>query len=278
MEKQEVNEKAHKHYENIKSNIRYLNEKGIKTVDYIENQIIRSKYIEQKNLLNNRLTELLEEQKNDEFYEILDKFIEKISIDTYHEENYEKTAFGKYNVEIQDKTIINDLHFTPKGLWDMTFKNCFYIDNDFYFFDQEWDEPNLPVEYILYRSILYTISLRRFIKIEDLLEKYNLTKYLEIFKKLDDKMQEMVRDDKTWKSYKQNNIIDIEATKQELINQNIRNKAQEQEIENLNIRSNAQKAEADNLKEQIRNLTEENKKLRKQYIRIPNWRFLWRKK
>ena len=74
VEKQEVNEKAHKHYENIKSNIRYLNENGIKTVDYIENQIIRSKYIEQKNLLNNRLTELLEEQRNDEFYEILDKF------------------------------------------------------------------------------------------------------------------------------------------------------------------------------------------------------------
>ena len=243
VEKQEVNEKAHKHYENIKSNIRYLNEKGIKTVDYIENQIIRSKYIEQKNLLNNRLTELLEEQRNDEFYEILDKFIEKISIDIYHEENYEKTAFGKYNVEIQDKTIINDLHFTPKGLWDMTFKNCFYIDNDFYFFDQ-----------------------------------YNLTKYLELFKKLDDKMQEMVRDDKTWKSYKQNNIIDIEATKQELINQNIRNKEQEQEIENLNIRSNAQKAETDNLKEQIFNLTEENKRLREQYVKIPKWRFLWRKK
>lgn len=160
----------------------------------------------------------------------------------------------------------------------MTFKNCFYIDNDFYFFDQEWDEPNLPVEYILYRSILYTISLRRFIKIEDLLEKYNLTKYLELFKKLDDKMQEMVRDDKTWKSYKQNNIIDIEATKQELINQNIRNKEQEQEIENLNIRSNAQKAETDNLKEQIFNLTEENKRLREQYVKIPKWRFLWKKK
>ena len=261
VEKQEVNEKAHKHYENIKSNIRYLNEKGIKTVDYIENQIIRSKYIEQKNLLNNRLTELLEEQRNDEFYEILDKFIEKISIDTYHEKDYDKTAFGKYGIEVQDKGIINDLHFTPKGLWDMTLKNCFYIENDFYFFDQEWNEPNLPVEYILYRSILYTISLRRFIKIEDLLEKYNLTKYLELFKKLDDKMQEMVRDDETWKSYRQNNIIDIDATKQELINQNIRNMAQKQEIENLNIRSNAQKAEADNLKEQIRNLTEENKKM-----------------
>ena len=74
------------------------------------------------------------------------------------------------------------------------------------------------------------------------------------------------------------NIIDIEATKQELINQNIRNKEQEQEIENLNIRSNAQKAETDNLKEQIFNLTEENKRLREQYVKIPKWRFLWRKK
>lgn len=278
VEKQEVNEKAHNHYENIKNNILYLKEKEIKTVDYIENQVIRSKYIEQKKLLNNVLTELLEKNKINEFYEILNRFIKTISIDTYHEKDYDKTAFGKYGIEVQDKGIINDLHFTPKGLWDMTLKNCFYIENDFYFFDQEWDEPNLPVEYILYRSILYTISLRRFIKIEDLLEKYNLTKYLELFKKLDDKMQEMVRDDKTWKSYKQNNIIDIEATKQELINQNIRNKEQEQEIENLNIRSNAQKAETDNLKEQIFNLTEENKRLREQYVKIPKWRFLWRKK
>ena len=36
---------------------------------------------------------------------------------------------------------------------------CWYIgNNQFYFFDQEWNEPNLPVEYILYRAILYTIS------------------------------------------------------------------------------------------------------------------------
>ena len=160
----------------------------------------------------------------------------------------------------------------------MTFKNCFYIDNEFYFFDQEWAEENLPTEYILYRSIIYTISLRRFINIEDWLKKYNLKKYEELFKKLDDKLQEKIRDNFIWEFYSKNKDFDIDGTKQELINMEIRNMAQKQEIENLNIRSNAQKAEADNLKEQIRNLTEENKKLRKQYIRIPNWRSLWRKK
>ena len=35
----------------------------------------------------------------------------------------------------------------------MTFKNCFYLENEFYFFDQEWYSSNLPVEYILYRSL-----------------------------------------------------------------------------------------------------------------------------
>lgn len=278
VEKQEVNEKSHKHYENIKNNILYMKENGVKTIDYIEGQNIRSKYIEQKYLLNNVLTELLEEKRFDEFNKIIDKFIKTISIETYKEENYEKTIFDRYKIEIEDKSIIKEMNFTKKGLWDMTFKNCFYINNEFYFFDQEWDEPNLPVEYILYRSIMYTISLRRFIKIEDLLEQYNLTRYLELFKKLDDKMQEQVRDDETWKLYQQNNIIDIDATMQELINQNIRNNAQEQEIKNLNIRSSAQKAEADNLKQQIRNLTEEGKKSWKRNIKIPNWRSLWTKK
>ena len=258
VEKQVVTENANSHYENIKNNINYLQQNDVKCLDYLDSEKIKSKYIEQKYLLNNILTEKLESGQNEEFYKILDNYINTISINSFKTENYEETVFGKYNIEIENKEIINDLNFLPNGLWDMTLKNCFYINNDFYFFDQEWNEENLPIEYILYRSIYYTISLRRFISIEELFDKYNLRKYLELFQKLDDKMQEQIRDDEEWKFYSQNHNFGIDETKQELENLNQRSEAQKQEIENLNIRFNAQKQENENLKNENKKLQEEN--------------------
>ena len=257
VEKQIVNEKAEEHYENIKNNIKILQENNIKTVDYIDEDKIKSKYIEQKYLLNNVLTEKLEKGQVEEFDNIIKNYIKQISVKTYKENNYENTAFGKYRVEVKDKSIIQDLNFEKNGMWDMTFKNCFLIDNQFYFFDQEWNEPNLPVEYILYRAILYTISLRRFVSIEKLFDKYNLSKYITLFEQLDNKIQEEIRDDEVWKFYSQNHDFNIDGTKQELNNLQIRSEAQETEINNLNERFKAQQLENNNLKENNKLLQEE---------------------
>lgn len=257
VEKQIVNEKAEEHYENIKNNIKILQENNIKTVDYIDEDKIKSKYIEQKYLLNNVLTEKLEKGQVEEFDNIIKNYIKQISVKTYKENNYKNTAFGKYEVEVKDKSIIQDLNFVKNGMWDMTFKNCFLIDNQFYFFDQEWNEPNLPVEYILYRAILYTISLRRFVSIEKLFDKYNLSKYITLFEQLDNKIQEEIRDDEVWKFYSQNHDFNIDGTKQELNNLQIRSEAQETEINNLNERFKAQQLENNNLKENNKLLQEE---------------------
>ena len=178
VEKQIVNENSKQHYENIKNNMKILEENGIDVLDYIEDEKIKSRYIEQRYLLNNILTEKLENCKQEEFENILNQYIDIINKNSYKETDYNKTVFSKYDVYIENKAIIKDLHFLKNGLWDMTFKNCFLLDDKFLFFDQEWNEENLPAEYILYRAILYTISLRRFIKIDDLLEKYNLTQYI----------------------------------------------------------------------------------------------------
>ena len=254
VEKQIVNENAQKHYEDIKNNIIYLQENGVNLVDYIEGKNIKSKYIEQKYLLNNVLTEKLEKNKIDEFEEIIEKYINEISINTFKIENYEDTVFGKYNIETENKDIINNLHFMKNGLWDMTFKNCFLIENELYFFDQEWNAENLPVEYILYRAIFYTISLRRFISIEKLFDKYNLTAYIELFKRLDDKIQAEIRDDEIWKFYSQNYNFNIDETKQELKNIQLRSDEQQTEINNLNKRFEAQQLENNNLKEENKQL------------------------
>ena len=177
-----------------------------------------------------------------------------------------REVFGKYGIEAEDKEIIKNLHFQKRGLWDMTFKNCFYIDGELYFFDQEWAEDDLPTEYILYRSILYTISLRRFINIEEWFEKYDLQKYRILFEKLDNKMQEKVRDEKMWTFYSQNKYFDIDSTIQEVINLNIRNKAQQGAIDNLQ----KEKEQIQKEYEQYRNMVEQrlSSKIRKTVKRI----------
>lgn len=251
VEKQPVDNKAKQHYETIKENIKYMKENNIKTVDYEREGKVQSKYIKQELLLNNIITQMLENGENELLDKIINKYIEVLNYNIYNEEDYENTVFAKYNIEIDNKEIIKDLHFQKRGLWDMTFKNCFYIDNEFYFFDQEWAEENLPTEYILYRSIIYTISLRRFINIEDWLKKYNLKKYEELFKKLDDKLQEKIRDNFIWGFYSKNKDFDIDGTKQELIN--------------MEIRSDAQKAAIENLQKEKESIQKEKEKIQKEY-------------
>lgn len=257
VEKQIVSKEANNHYQEIKQNLDILKERSIQTVDYIENDTIRSKYIEQKYLLNNVLTQFLEENETQKFDNILNKYIEILKIQSFKNINYKETVFAKYNIPIENG-LLQELHFVKNGLWDMTFKNCFYINDTFYFFDQEWNEPNVPIEFILYRSILYTISLRRYININTLFEKYNLNKYLVLFEKLDNALQENIRDEKIWEFYSKNTYFDIDSSKQELINIGIRDEAKQKAINNL-------ESEKQDLISQNQKLKLENEKLLNQY-------------
>lgn len=233
VEKKPVSKEAEGHYNNIKKNIELLQQNNIKTVDYIENGSIKSKYINQENLLNTVLTKSLEENNQQEFENIIEKYIQNLKKNKKVEPEYKDTIFSKYNIQIEDKNILKELYFVENGFWDMTFKNCFYIENELYFFDQEWREKNVPIEYILYRSILYTISLRRYVNIEELFEKYHISKYKNIFEALDNKIQEEIRSNKIWKFYSQNKYIDIDASLQELHNLQIRDSSKQLAIEQL---------------------------------------------
>lgn len=233
VEKKPVSKEAEGHYNNIKKNIELLQQNNIKTVDYIKNGSIKSKYINQENLLNTVLTKSLEENNQQEFENIIEKYIQNLKKNKKVEPEYKDTIFSKYNIQIEDKNILKELYFVENGFWDMTFKNCFYIENELYFFDQEWREKNVPIEYILYRSILYTISLRRYVNIEELFEKYHISKYKNIFEALDNKIQEEIRSNKIWKFYSQNKYIDIDASLQELHNLQIRDSSKQLAIEQL---------------------------------------------
>lgn len=80
----------------------------------------------------------------------------KLNIEKSSEIDYEinkKNAIEKV-LNIKEGTLAMG-PILKKGYIDMNFNNCFWIDNELVFFDQEWVIEDIPVNFILYRAIKY---------------------------------------------------------------------------------------------------------------------------
>lgn len=151
--KQSCNGQAVRHIENIVSNTLCLQKQGVTTlpISVKNHKIIQDwqniprsdtifkKYLKEHNtdkifeLLNLLKTELL---KSSPYYEAT-----TVSIDNH------------YNIKFDSKEII-----LSNGFVDMTFANSFYDGTSLCFFDQEWKYSNVPLKYIIYRSVRYAGS------------------------------------------------------------------------------------------------------------------------
>ena len=245
VEKTNITKEAKSHIDSIKNNIEIMEKRNIKTVDKYENGKIISKFIENGKSYEKVLLDLLISEKFDEFFECINKY--KISLlNKLEEVKYsnikENNIFTKYNIEYKNE--MQSLKFVKYGLWDLIFQNAFYINNELYFYDQEWFDYNIPVEFIIYRAIAYFPSAHAFIKTDELYKRLGLEKYLELFQKLDIILQKNIRDEKMWEKHNST------KTGQTLINL-YNNKVQELE----DYRKNTDKE-----KEEI---ISENKKLEK---------------
>ena len=83
----------------------------------------------------------------------------------------------------------------------MILKNCFIIDEECVFFDQEWVEENVPVEFLVYRSIVNVEKLRNKIEEYQLYEKMQIKEYIPLFEKLDGKIGAEIMDEKVFSFY-----------------------------------------------------------------------------
>ena len=126
-------------------------------------------------------------------------------------------------------------------------KNCFYIDNKFVFFDQEWKKENLPIEFIIYRSIINSYDLVKKINVDKLLEKMKLIQYKEQFEKLDAELRNEIIDENIYNEMYNKSIKSIDN----IINDN---KIANKQIENI-------KQDNLNKQEYIENLERINKEL-----------------
>lgn len=201
VEKTYDNDMAKEHIQTIHKNIDIMNQKNIKTLDRYENDKIISKYIKDFNSYDKILTELLEDKKEIEFFETITKYkntlLEKLEEVDYNSIK-ENNVFTKYGVNV-DEEMLQKLHFVKYGLWDLIFHNAFYINGEIYFYDQEWFDYNVPIEFIIYRAIAYFPIAHSYIRTNELYERLGLTEFLKIFEELDSNIQLEIRDDEIWK-------------------------------------------------------------------------------
>ncbi|MBQ2938158.1 MAG: hypothetical protein IJE05_04710 [Clostridia bacterium] len=246
-----VNDFAKEHIKQMGETINDIKDCGIDVLDYEENGIIYSKLIKNEKTLD----EVLGENYNNLNYvvEILNN-IKEILL-----RNSVKYSENKENIDSkgQDDKLLENLNFMKKAFWDMIPKNCFYINNKFIFFDQEWKKEYLPVEFIIYRSVINSYDLVRKINVDELLEKLNILQYKEYFEKLDEDIRNEIINEKI---YKEMYCKEIKAV-DNLINENIMYKEYIQKLENEVIKDlqedNRKKQEYIDLLEEKNRINEE---------------------
>jgi len=184
--KGQLSEKSKTHIENMKKYIEDLKKHNIKIVDEAKENTIVSKYMSEKTLYQ-KIVENIENNNLEEAFETIKKWYnflaEKFENDRVEEINENINGSG-----IQDLSIVKNVYI------DLTFENTFYANNEFEFFDQEWCIEKLPLEFILYRAIrnLYTYNceIENILPQRKIIEKFNLGKYLQIFEKIENFIQE----------------------------------------------------------------------------------------
>lgn len=204
--KENLNEKSISHIKNIERNIDILKQCNINMLDRYNDLTIISAYQKNKDTLDKILIEKLKQKKVEEVKKIMKNLYlelqEKLCL-----VEVEKNVFDKYKIEYQKEDISN-LKFIKYGFWDMILQNIFYIDDKYFFYDQEWIEENLPIEFLVYRTIAYNPGLGKSLDIKELLTEFNITdKNISLFQILDNKLQEKTRNNNVWKIH--SNINDL---------------------------------------------------------------------
>ena len=204
--KDSANKKSEKHIDDIKKNIDILNNVNLKTLDSYNKTSIISKYQKDGKTLDKVLKELILDKQKDEAKQIIEKLINELKEKLIIVDKTEKNVFDLYNIEY-NKDEINNLTFIKYGLWDLIFQNIFYIDNQYYFYDQEWMEKNIPIEFIIFRSFIYSQDLAENILLNDVWEYFNITEEnIGLFQKLDIELQKKTRDEIAWKLNSDNGV------------------------------------------------------------------------
>lgn len=191
VEKKPTTKEANKNIERIAKNIENLKEYDFEILDNFENNKLYSKFIKDQQTLD---VELGLRHNDQEF--IINKLNEIKQILLKNSIKYD-SKYKKYLNNVlkdQKEEVLKKFNYLEYAFYDMVPKNCFNIDNKYYFFDQEWMEKYLPVEFIIYRSIINSYDLVKNMDVDELLDKIGLKQYRKLFEQLDEELRKNIID------------------------------------------------------------------------------------
>ena len=172
------NKKAIPHLYTIMENTKELKARGIKVIENtLEDDRISLPFVEEKTF-DKVIIDLILEDKIDEAKKLVSEFNKEIL------KSSDKTS---HNILIENKIVDENckLDFGPilkKGYVDMTFFNCFYINGEFVFMDQEWAKYDVPAEYVMVKSwynlYLFCGRLKEIFDINEVLSMFGFNKQI----------------------------------------------------------------------------------------------------
>ena len=191
VEKSEENSDSKLHIKDIVKNLPKLSIYNFKILDKYENNMLFSTLVKDVQTLD---VDLANNYKNIEY--IIEKLFEIKQELLNHSIKYEQIPNKKEMIIFnkENEEMLQELNFLEYAFYDMVPKNCFYINQEFYFFDQEWMEKYLPVEFIIYRSIINCYDLVKKINVDEIFERLGILKYKKIFEEVDHKIREKIID------------------------------------------------------------------------------------
>ena len=203
--KEEINELSKNHLLNIKENNEILNKLNVNTLDMWKNDKIYSRLIKDIKSFDKQLIEVFNNQGIEDCIYKIKEFEEDLRYKLGKSDDKSQTVFEKYNISKIKNIKGKKLTYVKYGIFDLIFQNCFVIDNKFYFYDQEWMEKNLPLEFIIYRAIFYLGSTEKTLDVNKIYSEMGLLEYIEVFEQLENILQEKVRSNEIWNIHAKNN-------------------------------------------------------------------------
>lgn len=194
---------ANIHLENMQKGIKELKNKLNILDDIDKENNIYSEYIENLPTLDKTIYK--EFKLNKDLVSVA-----KIYIDSYKDikkyaKNYHEVEKNKLLDGIPEQ-VLEKMSFLELCPWDMVAKNCFYINNEYVYFDQEWYEKNLPLEFLIYRSVINSYQLVKKINVNELFKILEIDEYVQYFDIINERLFNNILNDRVNKLYKNNNI------------------------------------------------------------------------
>ena len=192
--KKPIDEKSENHIKNMIKNEEYFpKSEKIVLLDRKKDEItVESDFINGK-----RLDEIIE--KSDDVVGEFEKFKKLIAnnCNLFQFEKIDKNEIGLERIKELDEEILKKFNFIEYGFIDMLPKNCFVVNEKCLFFDQEWMLKFIPLEFILFRSVLYTHLPEE--KKSKIYEKLKIDKYIDVFYKIEEEFTDLVNDEVVFK-------------------------------------------------------------------------------